>query len=67
MTFELSPEGGEGVSPVVIGRKRVLGSPSAQAWGSTGETLRGQQEWEWADFRKDFLQRNYGDLGLYIS
>lgn len=67
VTFELSPEGGEEVSPVVIGRKCALGSPSAQTWGSSGEALRLQQEWEWADCRKDFLQRNCGDLGLYIS
>lgn len=38
MTFELSPEGVKGVSPVLIGGKNVLGSLSVHAWGSTVES-----------------------------
>ena len=54
MTFKLSPKGGE-ECPCITGRGNVPGSPSAQTWGSTRQTLRLQQELEWADFRKDFL------------
>lgn len=61
MPFDLSPEGGQGVSAEGLGGREFWYRPLHRP----GEPLRLQQEGEWADFRKDFLQRNMRmDLGL---
>lgn len=46
VTFDLSPKGVEGVSPVVIGGNGALGSPLHTPWALLGKALRLKQAWE---------------------